>query len=482
MSSPKTNGYIQSLKWSDGVLLSLGPPITTFCLIGLEIGPLGAWGALAIWCMTSLIALAQNMIFADMALALPGCSGGIGAFAHQAWRRDATPLGAIAIFGYWTGWSFSLAVNGLQIGRLAQAQWFPTWTGTVRLLGNEIGLPHCIAGLMMVVVFTINIRGVRLVASINRIASCLLGVMALICLVGPFFTVRLNFHDLHWHLPHTSAFTFFQAMLVWSFIASWTTYGTELCATFAPEYHNPRFHIRLALLVSSMLVIGITILSCVMLPATEGEAAINADPIGFYVDILNRIIGPGLANIAIPVMCLAQFVAMGSAISGSSRALHGLAARGLTVRQLDSINERGVPGRAMTIDLVINLFIVFFISDITGIIFAGNVGYILCIILALSGFIRLHYARRGAGGAPPWRMIGVAGVLTLFNMSMLVVGFCNPSLVGYGGRREQLIALSAIVLALLMCLYRRGIQDKGGLRLRERDPEPALSVSPHNEA
>nr|WP_275943698.1 APC family permease [Gluconacetobacter tumulisoli] len=472
-------GFVRSLRWSDGVMLAIGTPVTTFCLIGLEIGPIGAWGALAVWCVTSLVALVQNLIYAELALLLPDRSGGIGVFAHEAWRRYATPLGALAVFGYWAGWSVTLAVCGLQVGRLTQAEWFPSWTGTISLGGGAVGLPHVIAAAMILLVYVLNVRGIALVARINRIVSVLLALLGAVCLIGPFFVVPIDLSRLHWHFEGTGGLPLWQAFLVWSFITSWTSYGTELCATFAPEYHNPRDHIRWALVVSSLIVILVAVLSCVVLPSVVGEQAIGDDPIGFYVAVVDRIIGHGLTGVFIAVICLAQFVTMNSAIAGSSRALHGLAERGLTVRQLDRLNARGVPARAMVVDLVVNIFIVFFIANITGIIFAGNIGYILSVILALGGFMILRRHRPDQVPAICRGRIwtGIAILLVAFNLAMIGVGFLHPAAAGYGGHMQQIVAVAILVCSLLLFFYRRGVQDTDGLRLREADvlPEPGIT-------
>jgi hypothetical protein len=78
----------------------------------------------------------------------------------------------------------------------------------------------------------------------------------------------------------------------------------------------------------------------------------------------------------------------------------------------------------------------------------------------------------------------VAGVLAIFNAVMIVVGFSNPGLVGYGGRTEQMISLSVIVIGLISYVWRQTIQEKAGFPMRDFSPldtpvdglEPALPV------
>jgi hypothetical protein len=56
-------GLRQTLTWKGGFWLALVIPMSGLTLVGYEIGALGAWGALAVWLGTSVIALLQNFIY-----------------------------------------------------------------------------------------------------------------------------------------------------------------------------------------------------------------------------------------------------------------------------------------------------------------------------------------------------------------------------------------------------------------------------------
>lgn len=452
-------------------MLALVIPVSTFTLIGLEIGPIGAWGALAVWLLTSVVALLQNFIYADLALLMPDRAGGIGAYAHEAWRRYASPLGAIALFGYWAGWSFTLGVVGLQMGQLIQAQWFPSYTGTISLGTSHVGLPHLIAAVAIIGIFLLNVGGMKPVVRTNKLFGIVLGLLAVVCLIGPLFTNQVHLSNLHWTLDNSGGIPAWEKILIWSFIVSWTSYGTEVCATFAPEYDNPRRNLVLSLLSSSFLVLVIVVLSAVILPGAIGQAAINSNPLGFYTEVVQKVAGHGFAGVVIGILCIAQFVAMNSATAGSSRALYGLAERGLTLQQFNKLNSHGVPARAMGVDMVVNLFILFFVGNVTGVIFASNLGYLIAVVLTLTGFLILRKRN------PQWQRVlcrhplWVPGtiLLALFNIAVIFSGFFNPAVAGYGGLPEQIIAVSILVLSLVFFVYRRVVQDKSGLQLQERD-------------
>lgn len=464
-------GLPKSLNWLDGFGMALAIPVSTFTLIGLEIGPIGAWGALVVWIITSLIAVLQNFIYADLALRLPGHAGGIGAYAHEAWRRYASPLGAVALFGYWAGWSFTYGVVALQIGQLIQAQWFPSYTGTVSFGTSHVGLPHLIAVATMLGVFAMNVAGTKLAVQTNKMFGFVLGILALVCLAGPLLLHQTHLSNLTWTVDNSGGIPEWQKILVWSFIVSWTSYATEICATFAPEYKNPRRDLILALVSSSILVLVIAGLSAVVLPAAIGQAAINANPLGFYTAIVQHVVGEGFSGLVIAILCIAQLVAMNSSIAGSSRAWYGLAARGLTLRQFNYLNSHGVPSRAMTVDLIVNISLILFVGNVTGVILASNLGYLICIVLTLLGFVLLK------NRYPDWNLVlckhplwvPVAWLLILFNIFVIYYGFFEPQVSGYGGLQEQIIAVSILVLSLVFFVFRRLVQDKTGLQLQERD-------------
>ena len=209
-------GLPKSLNWLDGFGMALAIPVSTFTLIGLEIGPIGAWGALVVWIITSLIAVLQNFIYADLALRLPGHAGGIGAYAHEAWRRCASPLGAVALFGYWAGWSFTYGVVALQIGQLIQAQWFPSYTGTVSFGTSHVGLPHLIAVATMLGVFAMNVAGTKLAVQTNKMFGFVLGILALVCLAGPLLLHQTHLSNLTWTVDNSGGIPEWQKILVWS--------------------------------------------------------------------------------------------------------------------------------------------------------------------------------------------------------------------------------------------------------------------------
>ena len=128
-----------------------------------------------------------------------------------------------------------------------------------------------------------------------------------------------------------------------------------------------------------------------------------------------------------------------------------------------------MPGRALTIDLVVNVLLILFVGNVLGILFASNLGYILAVTLAVSGFVLLRKDRpnwpRPIRLAPIW--VPIAVLLAAFDLLILVVGASNPTLAGYGGTRDVLIGLGLLSIGLILFMYRRLVQDRTSLHLRE---------------
>ena len=82
----------------------------------------------------------------------------------------------------------------------------------------------------------------------------------------------------------------------------------------------------------------------------------------------------------------------------------------------------------MTVDLLFNLAILFLVSNVAGIIFASNLGYLLSVVFALGGFLVLRTTSPDA--ERPIRLgrvwIPIAVLLLVFNLFMIVIGFTHP--------------------------------------------------------
>ncbi|MFI0418733.1 APC family permease [Spongiactinospora sp. 9N601] len=438
------------MTWRDAFSLAITLPASAFAVVGYWTGALGAWAAVALLAVSGLLAICQNFVYAEMAAMFPDKPGGIALYASAAWRGRARPLGALASAGYWIGWSFGLAGNALVIGGLAAAQWFPG-AGALRVGPLHLGGAHAVAVAALVLVWLLNTVGIRPAVRLSTLVNTLVLVLLVVAAATALFTGNLRLDRLTWGLGGDGRSAFVVAC-VWLFLMGWTVYGTEIAATFTPEYRNPRTDAPRALVSSGIAALAVFVLMPVLAAGTTGEEAITAEPLGFTVLMFQNLFG-GAGWLAVVVLCLAMLNLMSVATADSGRALHGMAVEGLTVRGLGVLNSAGMPARAMTAGLLVNIGLVVFIGNLLGVVFASNIGYMIAVVIALSGYVLLRRADTTPDRAfrLPRHWLPIAAVLAAINLLLLVVAVLNPELTGYGGWRDELIGFG--VLALAMTLY-----------------------------
>jgi amino acid transporter len=475
----------KTLSWRDGFMIALSVPAGVLASLGFSIGSLGAWGAAALWGICCLLGLLQNYLFAEMAAMFPEKPGGVALYAHEAWRKYFSPIGPICAFGYWMGWSFVLSIFGLTIGQLVTAQWFPgqTWTFSDGVI--DVGLPHLIGAATVIAVWALNVFGLRPAMRLNWIVGVALMAALAIFIIGPFVTGNFDSANLHNHLGEAGQdWGGLKLAMVWLFLMGWSGYATEICATFAPEYKDTRRDTFMALRTSGIVTLAVLTLLPVSSVGAVGEEYVAANPASFYVKVFQDVVGSA-SGLVIAVVVLALFMSMNASTGDASRALFGLARDGMTIKQLNHLNHHRMPGRAMTLDLVVNLGLLFFVGNVLGILFASNVGYITAIAFSVGAYALLRKDRpdwpRPIKLSAVWAPLAV--VLAVFNAALVIVGVMNPSLTGYGGTKETVIGFALLLSSLVFFLFRRLVQDKTGLRLQESTPtmpedDAALAAAP----
>lgn len=447
------------MTWRDALSLAIALPASALAVIGYWTGALGGWAAITLLAISSVIAILQNFLYAEMSSMFPDKSGGVAVYAFEAWKRIFRPIGALAAAGYWVGWSFGLAANALVIGELVQAQWFSN-TGTVDLGFLELGLGHVIAVAALATVWLLNVFGIKPALRVSYVINTLVVAVMIAVAVASIAQRQLDLSNLTWSLDSTDAPAFVVAC-VWLFLMGWTVYGTEIAATFTPEYKNPRSDVPKALTAAGLTSLAIFILMPLVAAGTVGEAEIVSNPLGFNVILFEQLFG-WAGSLAIVVLCLAMLNLMSVATADSGRALFGMAQSGLTIRQFGVLNRSHVPARAMTAGLVINVGLVLFIGNLLGVIFASNLGYMIAVVSALSGYIILRRAniKPDRSFRLPRIFNVVAAILCLANLTFLAIAATHPSLTGYGGWKEEIIGLGVLALALAMYWYRQAVQDR----------------------
>ena len=181
------------------------------------------------------------------------------------------------------------------------------------------------------------------------------------------------------------------------------------------------------------------------------------------------------------VVCLIAglLLSMNTATMDGSRALFGIARDGMTVKQLGVLNNHHVPARAMTLDALMNVFLITYFASAIEIIAAGNLGYMLAHVFALAGFLLLRRDRpdwpRPIRLSAIWKPI--AAILAALNLAFIVIGgfiysggFLGiDTQYGYGWDKTR-VGLLVLLISLALYVFRHVVQDRTKLRLREEVP------------
>jgi amino acid transporter len=484
---------LKTLRWWDGFVVALANPGFLIASLGFSIGTLGAWGAVLIWTASMLIGALQAWIYQEPAVMFPEKSGGIALYAHEGWKKYSAFVGPVATFGYWFGWSSVLSIFGLVIGSLVQAEWFSKSTWHQHIIWSDFNLSKLIGIICIALIWTVNTRGMRPAVWVSYLTGILLCVPLAVVMFGSFLSG--DFHSSHMTLHVTGGWPI---VLVWLYLMGWSSYATEVCATFAPEYVATEKDTPMALRTSSlfnlivffMLPLGVVgTLTAAQVAGKDGSNAAG----GYLVDTMRRIVGGGSTGLLLMFVIAGLLLSMNTATMDGSRALYGISQDGMTVKGLGKLNRHHVPGNAMTTDAVMNILLLVVFQNTLAILAASNLGYILSHVAALTAVILLRMDR------PHWPRpirlssfwITLAGILAAANVVFIVVGFVKFGDTGYAGKTKWLgihnelwIGVGILIIGVLLFVYRRVVQDKG--RIHWRDPEvpdvPAPSAGIHAPA
>ncbi len=472
--------FEKTLRWWDGVTINMAMPAALFVSLGASVGAIGVWTAVALWGITAVLAVMHNWCYSEVAGMLPHKSGGVSLYANEAWKSRFSFVGPLSTFAYWFAWSSSLAIYGILIGTLVQTQWFPHATWSFYDGAVHVGLPQLVAVFVIILGWLSNVLGMKPAVWMMSVMAGLLCVPVVIFIVAPIFFGGWSTHTFaHGTLPTHNGFIGIPAALTWMFVMSWSVYGIEATASFVPEYKDTVRDTKLAMRVSSFVVLLIYVLMPLGVSGIVGQNVISANPVTFYGQAFATVFGGGSWIMTVCLIAgLLLMMLMTSADGG--RVLYGASRDGLTVRQLGQLNRFRVPGRAMTLDLILNVMLVFFLGDTLSILIAGNMGYVLMHVFAISGFVLLRRDRPNANRPIKVRSywVPIACALCVIDILMLYFGVTHSSITGYGGTKELLIGVGVLSLSIVLYVYRKVAQDKERLTWRGKpDPTDAAAAA-----
>jgi amino acid transporter len=461
---------LKSLRWWDGFVIALCNPGFLIGSLGFSMGALGTWGAVVLWAISAAIGMLQTWIYAETASMFPDKPGGISLYAHEGWRGRFSLIGPLGAFGYWIGWSVVLSIFGKIIGDLIQAKWFPGATWSVFDGAVHLGLSHFIAIGCILLVWGLNVFGIRPAVWISYVTGFGLMIPLVVIILVPYLTGDWHSSNMTWALH---GFSGFKLAMVYLFLFGWSSYAAEVCATFAPEYKNTRRDTTIALRSSATFTLLVFLLFPLGLGGVTGAPSAATAEGEFYVPAFANIVGSGVANVMLVLLIGSLLLSMISSTADGSRALYGIARDDMTIKQLFHLNKYHVPARAMTVDMVVNVLLVLFISSNLAILYMSNIGYMISHVFALSGFLLLRRDRprwpRPIKVGPVW--LWIAAVLAVFNAVLVGFGLANPTLTGYGTWTDMGIGVGVLLGSVLLYGYRRIVQDRSRITFREQVPD-----------
>jgi amino acid transporter len=536
---PDTEGSLhRALDWKGAFWVAAGvPPLVLFSIGGIA-GTVGKL-AFLVWIISMVMGFLQSFTYAEIAGMFGNKSGGASVYGATAWLRYSKLIAPLSVWCNWFAWSPVLSLgcaiaagyilNAIFPIPLADSQpvldWITAHASTVTaasprvaeyiaahagttpdaainaLLASDgvaaltpavrnwslfsFGIPYLataninatfvIGGILMLIIFAIQHRGIAGTASVQKWLAIIVLVPLLLIGIYPIVSGSINSANVTGLVPPTAAYSGVDG--TWSiggwtlflgglYIAAWSTYGFETAVCYTRELKNPRTDTFKAIFYSGLLCCLFFFLVPFTFQGVLGLAGMLApgivDGTGVAEALAGLIHGGRIiTQIFVILMIMALFLAIMTAMAGSSRTLYQGSKDGWLPRYLSHVNEHGAPTGAMWTDFAFNLCLLAIASDVSGYFFVlavSNVGYIIFNFLNLNaGWIHRmdsgHVERPWK--APTW-LIGLNTILAFVNVLFLgagakVWGYSNALWVGF--------AFAALIIPVFV--FRHYIRDGG---------------------
>ncbi len=328
---------------------------------------------------------------------------------------------------------------------------------------------------MMAIIFAIQHKGIASTASAQKVLAIVVLVPLLLVGIVPIFTGQIDYMNVTDIVPPTGAYS--GANGAWDvggwtlflgglYIAAWSTYGFETAVCYTRELKDPKTDTFKAIFYSGLLCVVFFFLIPFSFQGVLGHEGMLAtgivDGTGI-AEVLGGMLGSNkiVIQIFVVLMILALFLAIMTAMAGSSRTLYQGSRDGWLPKYLSKVNENGAPTGAMWTDFGFNVILLALASDVGGYFYVlaiSNVGYILFNFLNLNaGWIHRidspHMERPWK--APMW-LIWMNGGLAFVNALFLGAG---AKVWGYSNALWSGLIFAALILPVFY--WRHYIVDKG---------------------
>lgn len=373
----------------------------------------------------------------------------------------------------------AIAAVSTAAGVEALTPWIRVWeayTLTIPGLGTlHFNSTFVIGAVLMLIIFGIQHRGIAQTASAQKVLAVIVLVPLFLVGIVPIVTGSINYMNVADIVPPTAAYagdvgswdiggwTLFLGAL---YIAAWSTYGFETAVCYVAEMKDPARDTFKAIFFSGLLCMifyfmipfsfqGVFGAAGMLEPGIVDGTGVGA-ALGSMVSTSNIV-----TQIFVILMIMALFLAIMTAMAGSSRTLFQGSRDGWLPKYLGQVNTHGAPTNAMWTDLVFNLFLLALASDAGGYFYVlaiSNVGYLTFNFLNLNaGWI--HRVDSGHIHRPwkaPTVLIGFNTLLAFVNALLLGAG---AKVWGYSGALWSGVVFAALILPVFW--FRHYYQDGG---------------------
>jgi amino acid transporter len=539
MSVEKGSGQmVRALDWKGAFWVAAGvPPLVLFSIGGIA-GTTGKL-AFLVWIISMCMGFLQSFTYAEMAGMFGNKSGGTSVYGATAWLRYSKLIAPLSVWCNWFAWSPVLSLgcaiaagyilNALFPIPLAESQQVVDWiaanlasytaetqsvidymvTNAGTALPDAInavaamdgvsaltpwfrvfealainipglGVLHfnstfIIGVLLMLVIITIQHRGIASTATAQKWLAIIVLVPLLLVGLVPIFTGAIDTMNVTNLLPPNAAYSGIDGD--WSvggwtlflgglYIAAWSTYGFETAVCYTRELKDPKTDTFRAIFYSGLLCAVFFIIIPFAFQGVLGQEGMLAagivDGTGIGEALGNMVGGgPVVTQIFVILMIMALFMAIMTALAGSSRTLYQGSKDGWLPKYLSTVNEKGVPSKAMWTDFAFNVFLLALASDVGGYFYVlaiSNVGYILFNFLNLNaGWIhRIDSAHMERPWKAPNWLIGFNTILAFVNALFLGAG---AKVWGYSNALWSGLLFAALIIPVFW--FRHYLQDGG---------------------
>jgi amino acid transporter len=403
-------GLAKETNWWGAFVIGLAGTILVTGIAPIMVTSLGA-ASIPLIVVLTITGYLLCLLLAELSAMMPERTGGAPSYAYPAykerWPRAAKHINGITSWMYWLGW-FPVAPLNMILASLYLADRFglDTTSGFTPIHTPIAWWTLGISIVGILLFFVPAYLGIRIGAGFATVLGVISMVPLTFLAVAFLFSGHADWGQLSgFHQLDGSGFFsglgghgWFPLYMGYSFLLTWNVIAMEAAACYIGETRDPDRDAKIAmnleggygLLIYTLIPIAfITVLGAKALSNTD-----LVDPNTIFVTFAGKLFGGGqvLNWLVAGMLIVALLLSALNAIMGCARSLHQMSVDGQFPRWFQSINQHGVPARAMGFNVVCSLFVVL-AGGAAEIYTFSNVGYTGSFLSVLVGYYLLRNDR-----------------------------------------------------------------------------------------